>query len=297
MTSSKQKKTKQSGSHYGNTPSPLDYAAALSSTSTPDTQLNSFAILESNTNSSQQSSTDHGSITDLNPSFPTTTKSSLAGSMNTTTAIQLDLNNTIDSPAPALENINRSALNDIDRRFSNMLELFQLQQAQSAQSHQKQDIYFQKLSKSNHLIMNSIVSQNNVICKFIDTSVQNDPHSKVLPPTHVQSDTSPCSQPQTSATSLSVPDQHKPHDTTPPDHHSSFIPPHKSSTKSDPDPSLASSNNIFGSNEFVLACASKVKFSEIENTLKTKKLENDSVEKLEKFYSCIIRSICDDPLL
>jgi hypothetical protein len=140
----------------------------------------------------------------LTPSFPTTTKPSSAGSTNTTSAIPLAIDNTIDSPAPALEDIDRSALNDIDCRFSNMLELFQLQQAQSTQSHQKQDVYFQKLSESNQLIMNSIVSQNNVICKFMDNSVQNDPHSGILPPTHVQSDMTACSQPQTSATSMFV---------------------------------------------------------------------------------------------
>jgi hypothetical protein len=119
----------------------MDHAATLSFTS-PDSQLKSFAILESNTTSSQQSSNDHGSVPDLNlhPSFPTSMKTSSAGSKNITPNLPLDLHNTIDSPVPALEDIDCSALNGIDCHFSNMLQLFQLQQAQSTHSHQKQGL-------------------------------------------------------------------------------------------------------------------------------------------------------------
>jgi hypothetical protein len=90
------------------------------------------------------------------------------------------------------------------------------------------------------------------------------------------------------SSSLSVPDPHKSYPGSKTVHPSSDVPPHTPPSKIDPDLSLVSSNNIFGSNEFAVACAGKIKFSKMENTLKTKKLENDTIEKLEKFYSQIL---------
>ena len=49
--------------------------------------------------------------------------------------------------------------------------------------------------------------------------------------------------------------------------------------------------NQFNQNEFSLACNGKIKFNEIESSLRNKILHNDSPQALALFYTAIIRSI------
>jgi hypothetical protein len=318
MTKSTKKKSTRSGNHYGTTPSPMDYATALSA-STPSARSNSFSPLDMDpsppvhnrppppddqsdpplsTDNPRVPTTTNDDLSHPHISYPTTSKPSSASSTSQSDPLPHVSNDfvTVPSSKTTLDTIDQHHLNDLDKRFYNMLELLQLQQSQTTRTNEKQDIYFRKLSDSNELIRQSIESQNNVFSKLVGSLHQLPPDEKPPSIPDKAPNTIPY-LPKAPVTSHHSSGLSVPHQPIAPSGNLHHCPPqenisHNFSKNAKSDPSLASSPNIFGSNEFALACAGKIKFSEIESSLKSKSLEDDSIEKLEKFYSSVMRSVC-----
>jgi hypothetical protein len=193
----------------------------------------------------------------------------------------------------------------LDDRFHSVLRMIQLQQTQMTNADTANKIRYnqldsttslisRQLEESNKNIMKQLGSQNNVLNELITSSMSSSGHPTG---TKQHQSTSSIPTPKIEPTDMSKgPDPTHDCPTVPTTHMSN--PSNKvHSLEQQTDSTHKFSNhqgspNIFGTNKFSLACTGKIKFSEIESSLKTKQLKDDSDIQMERFYSGLIQSIC-----
>jgi hypothetical protein len=200
----------------------------------------------------------------------------------------------------------------LDDRFHSVLQMIQMQQTQMNNSDSANKLRYDQLDSTTSFISNQLKHQTestNAILQQLGT--QNNALSGLITSSKHPSVTSHMNKDQSCLQPSSFPKVEQnnhdnsvtsPHDC--PTDSRFHKPTTENTTSSTSDPSIPtnqphkltnqnfSTSNIFGSNEFALACSSKIKFSEIESSLKTKKLKDDSDLQMERFYSGIIRSVC-----
>jgi hypothetical protein len=204
------------------------------------------------------------------------------------------------SPTDPSSNQSPDHNHSLDDRFRSVLGMIEMQQTQLSNADKANTLRYNHLDtttsfittqldqqkQSTQMILKQLDSQNSVLNNLISSSM-NQSH-KIAPSSNQSCDDTKLTTKVEAVDahqsviptndSLFGSCDHKPSNGSHPhsDTHSvGHEPTHKV-------PHLpTTSTNIFGSNEFALACSGKIKFSEIESSLKTKKLNNDTDIQME----------------
>jgi hypothetical protein len=179
----------------------------------------------------------------------------------------------------------------LDNQINSLFELICLQQHQIKNNDQAHALRLQKITDSTDWIAKSVKTQNKAIIQIMHSNQCPVPPTTSHPSVHkvvsnttppqfdeysINDETNPTNDNNTDTAHIEdVPIQQK--------HPHLKNPPHISTHNSQP-----SSNSLFNNNEFLIACSGKIKFSAIESALQKRTLDNDSIQKMELFYSGLI---------
>jgi hypothetical protein len=184
----------------------------------------------------------------------------------------------------------------ISSQIQSLFELIRLQQTQIQNNDNAQSLRMKKITDSTDWIAKSVETQNKAIAEIMKKNHSPLPTSQFENSTnHNKSDSNP-----TDFEDYSIGESPNPicdHTSTSAPNPPTSLPQPK--IKSNPDHNHfskhtndSSQNSLFNNNEFAIACNGKIKFIAIETALQKRCLENDSIQKIELFYSGLIRSVC-----
>jgi hypothetical protein len=245
-------------------------SATRSSVVTQDSIPLSQVILQA----SKQNTTEHQKNTNRNHDPKVPVDSSSSDNPNT-------IDHTILDDTPPI----RSQINSL-------FEMIHLQQTQIKNNDEAQSLRMQKITDSTDWIAKSVETQNKAIMSIMQSGPSSSQHKQAE---YTHSHTTPLDfddytvgddpSPMMDPTSTSAP---KPV----PSHSSNDIKPDSTFPHFSQQNITQSTNSLFNNNEFAIACNNKIKFVAIETALQKRCLDNDSIQKMELFYSGLIRSVC-----